>query len=118
MEALRSSLLPGGDGGREEDGAEFAGGESVQGAQLAFEFDGGNAALAKEAAQKVFGGHFSLLRVAFNTAGNEIAAGVGPSACPRNDVVEDSPANDEPPQTIEAAAKFAHVNGLAAAAAL
>jgi len=109
-------LVPGGDGGREEDGAEFAGGESVQSAQLAFEFDRGNAALAKEAAQKICGGHFSLLRIAFDTAGNEIAVGVAASTSPRNDVVEDSPANDEPAQTIEAAATFAFVNGLAAAA--
>ena len=83
---------------------------------MAFEFDGGNAALAKEAAEKICGGHFSLLRIAFDTAGNEIAEAVAASTGPRNYVVEDSPANDEPPQTIEAAATFALVNGLAAAA--
>src|SRR5258708_33323560 len=111
MGALGFSLVSGGDGGRQEDGAEFAGGESVQGAQLGFEFGRGNAALAEEAAQKVFGGHFSLLRVAFATAGNQIAAGVAASASPWNDVVEDSPTTEEPPQTITAAGTVAHVNG-------
>jgi len=33
-------------------------------------------------------------------------------------VVEDSPATEEPPETIKAAATFADVNGLAAAADL
>jgi hypothetical protein len=40
------SALPGCDGGREEDGAEGAGGESVQGAQAVFEFGRGNASNA------------------------------------------------------------------------
>src|SRR5258708_11853800 len=101
MGALGFSLVCGGDGGRQEDGAEFAGGESVQGAQLVFEFDRGNAALAEEAAEKVFGGHFSLLRVAFDAAGNEIAAGVGPSTGLRHDMVEDSSTHGESPQAIE-----------------
>src|SRR5260221_13137164 len=100
MGASGFSLVSGGDGGREEHGAEFAGGESVEGAQLAFEFGGGNAAPAKEAAEKVIGGHFSLLRVAFGTAGNEIAAGGATPASPRDNVGEDSPATQEPPETI------------------
>jgi hypothetical protein len=44
------------DGGRGENGAELAGGERVQGAQAAFEFGRGYAALAAEAAKKIFGG--------------------------------------------------------------
>jgi len=44
------SLLGGCDGGMEEDGAEVACGEGIQGAQASFEFGRGYAALTEEAA--------------------------------------------------------------------
>ena len=71
-----------------------------------------------EGAQKIFGGRFSLLRVAFDAAGNGIAAGIAASAGPRDDMVEDSPTSDEAPQTIKALAALARMNGLAPAADL
>ena len=45
--SLRFPVVPARDGGRGECGAEGAGGEGVGGAQAVFEFDGGDAALAK-----------------------------------------------------------------------
>ena len=67
------------DGGRGENGAEIAGGEGFQGVQAGVELGRGQAAQAKKAAQKIFGGSFSLLRVAFDAAGNEIAVGIAAS---------------------------------------
>jgi len=106
------------DGGRGENGAELAGGERVQGTKAAFEFDRSQAAQAKEGAQKIFGGRFSLLGVAFNAAGNEIAVGIAASAGSRDDVVEHSPTSDEAPQAIKAMAALARMNGLTPAAHL
>ena len=83
------------DGWRGENGAEIAGGERVQGAQAGVEFGRGQAAQAKEAAQKIFGGRFSLLGVAFDAAGDEIAVGIAASAGPRDNMVEHSPTSDE-----------------------
>jgi len=111
-------LVPDHDGGRGENGAELAGSEGFQGAQAAFEFGGGYAAQAIEGAQKIFGGGCSLLRVAFDAAGNEIAVGIAASADMRDDMVEDSPTSDKPPQTIKAQAALARMNGLAPAADL
>jgi len=56
--------------------AELAGGEGVQFAEALGEFGGGYAALAAESAQKIVGGGFSFLRVAFGAAGDEIAVGI------------------------------------------
>src|SRR5258708_35008524 len=110
----------GGDegGGRGENGAELTGGECFEGAEAGFEFGRGQAAQAIEGAQKIFGGSFSLLGVAFNAAGNEIAIGTVPPAGLRDDVVEDSPTSDEAPQTIKAQAALARMNGFAPAADL
>jgi len=111
-------LLSDHDGGRGENGAELAGGEGFQGAQAGFEFGRGQAAQAIEGPQKILGGAFSLLRVAFDAAGNEIAIGIAASAGVRDNMIEDSPAHGEPPQAIKAPAAFAHMNGLAATAHL
>jgi len=111
-------LLSDHDGGRGENGAELAGGEGFQGAQAGIEFGRGQAAQAIEGAQKIFGGAFPLLRVAFDAAGNEIAVGIAASAGVRDDMIEDAPAGDEAAQAIKAPAAFAHMNGLAAAAHL
>jgi hypothetical protein len=111
-------LLSDHDGGRGEDRAELAGGEGFQGAQAGFEFGGGYAAQSIEGAQKIFGGSFSLLGIAFDAAGDQIAVGIASSAGKRDDMIEDSPAHGEPPQAIKALAALAHMNGLAAAAHL
>jgi hypothetical protein len=100
-------------GGRDEDWAELAGGEGFQGAEAGFEFGGGYAALAVEAAEKIFGGRLPLLRVAFGAAGNEIAVGIGPAADLRDDVVEAARAGSELAQAIEAQATVPRVNGIA-----
>jgi hypothetical protein len=102
----------------EEDGAEVAGGEGVQGAQAAFEFGRGDAALAEEAAQKIFGGHFSLAGVAFDAAGNEITVGIAASAGQRDDMIEGAAATDEAPETIKTTAAFALVKSVTPAADL
>src|SRR5215472_15103457 len=47
------------DGGR-----EFAGGESIEGAETGVEFGGGEAAVAEEPAKKIAGGTFAFQRVA------------------------------------------------------
>ena len=111
-------LVADGDGGRGEEGAEVAGGESVQGAEAGFEFGRGYAAQAIEAAEKIVGGAFSLVRVALDAAGDEIAVGVAPPADMRDDMVEAAHSGGELAQAIEAEAPLARVNGLAAAFAL
>jgi hypothetical protein len=116
--ALGISLLPDHDGRRGENGAELPGGERFQGAQAGVEFRGGQAALAIEAAQKIFRRRFSLLRVAFEAAGNQVAVGIAPPADNRHDMVEDSTTSDALPQAIKAQAALARMNGLASAAHL
>src|SRR5260370_38982642 len=71
-----------------------------------------------EGAQKIFGGRFSLLRVAFDAAGNGIAAGIAASAGPRGDMVDDSPTSDEAPLSIKKLRTLTRQNGIAAAADL
>jgi hypothetical protein len=105
-------------GGRGENGAELAGGESVQGAETCFEFGRGYAAQAIEGAQKIFDSGFSLVRVALDAAGNEIAVGVAPAADKGDDMVEATHNGGELAQAIEAEATLTRVNGLAAAFAL
>ncbi len=111
-------MVPDHDGGRGENGAELAGSEGFQGAQAAFEFGGGYAAQAIEGAQKIFGGGCSLLRVAFDAAGNEIAVGIAASTDMRDDMVEDSPTSDEAPRACHgprsttSPAKFRHCGGV------
>ncbi len=105
------SLVSDDDGGWGENGAEVAGGERFQGAKAGFEFGRGQAAQAIKGAQKIFGGACSLLRVAFDAAGNEIAVGIASPAGLREDMVEDSPTSDEAPQTIKAQAALARMNG-------
>jgi len=68
--------------------AELAGGEGVEGAEAGGEFGGGQAALAVEAAEKIIGGLFPFLSVAFHAAGDQVAVGVGPQARLRHDVVQ------------------------------
>jgi len=52
---------------------ELACGEGFQGAEACVEFGGRQAPHAVELAQKIRGGTVALARVAFHTAGNEVA---------------------------------------------
>src|SRR5216683_5853407 len=71
-----------------EHRAELAGGEIFQGAEASVEFGGRQAPLAVESAQKIPGGTVALARVAFETAGNQVAVGIAPEAHAWHNVVE------------------------------
>lgn len=108
-------MVPDHDGGRGENGAQLPGSECFQGAQAVVEFARAQATLAAEAAQKIFGSRFSLLRVAFDAAGNQIAVGIAAAAGCGDDVVEAARRGSELAQAIEAEAAVSRMNGLAAA---
>src|SRR5258708_39587114 len=57
-------------------GAELACGEIFQGAEAYVEFGGRQAPLAVERAQKIRRRTVTLARVAFDTAGNQVAVGI------------------------------------------
>ncbi len=65
---------------------EFAGGEVVEGAQAGGEFGGVQVALAVEAAEKIVGGPFSFLRIAFYATRDQVAVGIAPRPRPWHDV--------------------------------
>jgi len=67
---------------------ELAGGEGVEGAEAGGEFGVGEAAVAEEPAEEVFGGGLPLFRVAITTAGNEVAVGIAPRLGLRDDMVD------------------------------
>src|SRR6266478_4350344 len=67
---------------------EVAGGEGVEGAQASGEFCGIQVALAVEAAEKIVGGLFSFLRIAFYAARHQVAVRIAPQPRPRHDVVQ------------------------------
>jgi len=56
--------------------AKLACDEGLQGAQSRIEFRGREAPVAVESAQKVLGRLVTLARVAFDTAGNQVAVGM------------------------------------------
>jgi hypothetical protein len=66
--------------------AELAGGEGVEGAETGGEFGGGEVALAVEAAEKIGGGGFPFLGVAFHATGDQVAVGIASRARLRDDV--------------------------------
>ncbi len=63
-------------------GAELAYGEVFQGAKTGVEFGRRQAPLAVERAQKIRRRTIALARVAFDTAGNQVAVGIA-AGCPR-----------------------------------
>ena len=65
-----------------EQRAELACGEIFQGAESSVEFGGRQAAQAVERAQKIRDRTGALARVAFDTAGNQVAVGIA-AGCPR-----------------------------------
>src|SRR5713226_5690067 len=89
---------------------ELAGGE---GAEAGGEFGVGEAALAKEPAEEVFGGGLPLFRVAIATARDEVAVGIAPRLRARNDMVDGPYEDGKAAQTVKAEATLARVDGLA-----
>src|SRR5207249_1632266 len=68
--------------------AELASGEILQGAEACVEFGGRQAPQAVERAQKIPGRTVALARVAFETAGNQVAVGIASQAHAWHHVVE------------------------------
>src|SRR6266704_6313888 len=94
-------------------GAELAAGEVFQGAKAGVEFGGRQAALAVERAQKIRDRTVALARVAFETAGNQVAVGIPSQAHPWHDVVEALHVSGSAAKAVKASAAFAIVNGFA-----
>ncbi|HET8922195.1 MAG TPA: hypothetical protein VFN26_04275 [Candidatus Acidoferrum sp.] len=92
---------------------ELAGGESIQGAEAGCELDESQAALAVEPAEEIACGSLALLRVAFHTAGNEVAVGITAQLDTRHNMIEASHAGGDSAQTVKAEAALAGMNGLA-----
>src|SRR6266404_4843475 len=63
-------------GDRNYGRAKLARGEGGEGAEADGEFGGGQAALAVEAAEKIVGGLFPFLGVAFHAARDQVAVGI------------------------------------------
>src|SRR5437762_6179415 len=82
--------------------AELAGGEGIEGAEAGGEFGGSQAAFPVEAAEKVGGGGFPLLGVAFHAAGDQVAIGIASRARLRHDVVQALDRRRGAAQTVEA----------------
>jgi hypothetical protein len=90
-------------------GAEFAGGEGVEGAEAGGEFGAAEAILAEEAAQEVLGRNLALAGVAFHAAGHQIAVGIAAAASTWNDVIETADGGWKPVEAIKTKATFAAV---------
>src|SRR6266851_2829329 len=76
------------------------------------EFAGRQTPVAVEQAQKALCRGFSFLRVAFCAGGNQVAVRIAAPPDLRHDMIEAAHPGREPPQTIEALAAFARMNGL------
>src|SRR6266849_4488685 len=93
--------------------AELACGEIFQGAEASVEFGGRQAALAVESAQKIRDRTVALARVAFDTAGNQVAVGIASEAHAWDDVVEALHVRRSAAKAVKAGPAFAIVNGFA-----
>src|SRR6266581_9091757 len=93
--------------------AELACGEIFQGAEASVEFGGREAPQAVESAQKIPGRTVALARVAFDTAGNQVAVGIASEARAWHNVVEALHMSGSAAEAVKASAAFAIVNGLA-----
>jgi len=93
--------------------AELACGEIFQGAKTAVEFGGRQAPLAVESAQKIPGRTVALARVAFETAGNQVAVGIASETSAWHDMVEALHVGGSAAEAVKASAAFARVNGFA-----
>src|SRR5712664_67338 len=96
-----------------EQRADLAGGEIFQGAKACVEFGGREAPLAVENAQKVRGRTVALARVAFETAGNQVAVGMASEAHAWHNVVEALHVSGSAAEAVKANAALAIVNGFA-----
>jgi hypothetical protein len=92
---------------------ELAGGEGIEGAEACVEFGGGQALLAIERAEKVGGGTFAFLGIAFEAAGNQVAVGVAAGLDAWHHVIEALDARVNALETVKTVAAFAEVDGLA-----
>lgn len=90
--------------------AELACGEGIEGVETRGKFDGGEAALAKEPAQKIRGWFVAFLRVAFQAAGDEIPITVLSQRSLRHDMVQASHLAGEATEAVKAPAIFALVD--------
>src|SRR5437867_1660408 len=93
--------------------AELACGEIFQGAEASVEFGRREAPLAVESAQKIRDRTVALARVAFDTAGNQVAVGIASEAHAWHDVVEAVHVSGSAAEAVKASAAFAIVNGFA-----
>src|SRR6266487_3040988 len=92
---------------------ELAGGEIFQGAEASVEFGGRQAPLAVGSAQKIRGRTVALARVAFDTAGNQVAVGIASETSAWHDMVEALHVGGSAAEAVKAGAAFAMVNGFA-----
>src|SRR5258708_11978157 len=90
--------------------AEFAGGEGIQGAEAGGKLDLGQAALAMQPPEKICRGEIVFLAVAFLTAGNQVAPGIVPELCKRDDVIQAAGCGSNAAQAIKAAPAFSPVH--------
>src|SRR5260370_33798848 len=90
---------------------ELACGEIFQGAEARVEFGGRQAPQAVESAQKIRRGTVALARVAFETAGNQVAVGIASEAHAGHDVVEALHMSGSAAEAVKAGAAFAVVDG-------
>ncbi len=93
--------------------AELSCGEIFQGAEASVEFGGRQAPQAVEGAQKIPGRTVALARVAFETAGNQVAVGIASEAHAWHDVIEALHVGGSAAEAVKASAAFAIVNGFA-----
>src|SRR6267378_5599782 len=91
--------------------AEFAGHEGIQGAEAGGKLDLGQAALAMQPPEKISRGEIVFLAVALVTAGNQVAPGIVPELCKRDDVIQAAGCGSNAAQAIKAAPAFSGVNG-------
>src|SRR6266702_1337455 len=92
---------------------EFAGDEGVQGAEAGGELDDGQAAFVVEPAEEVCRRKIALLRVAFPTAGDEVAVGIILQLDQRDDMVEAAGKGSKTVQAIKTTAAFSQMDGAA-----
>jgi hypothetical protein len=103
--------LPAGQAG--ERRRELAGGEGVEGTEARGKLGGGQAAFAVERTEKILGGAFPLLRVALETARDEVAVRIAPQLHAGHDVVEAVNAGGEPAEAVKTVTTLTRVYGLA-----
>src|SRR6266849_1355339 len=96
-----------------EHRAELAGGEIFHGAQARVELGRRQAPQAIENTQKIRYRTVAFARVAFETAGNQVAVGIASEAHAWHDVVEALHVSGSAAEAVKASAAFAIVNGFA-----